>query len=91
MRGKVDYKTIVYDAASNNSKNNIELIQNMALRNIVGTRWGTLKEAVDVAFEIATLNIRRQQLTLNYWLKRHRTPNIQLSMPLMRTKIESKP
>lgn len=77
-RGKIDYRSLVDDTDSNNSKKTIESIKTMALRTIVGTGQWTLKESIEVALGITPLNYRKKQLTQDYWLKATQDPNIQL-------------
>lgn len=62
IRGKLNYSSIVYDAASHRKKD-VRYVQNMAMENIIGSRKSTSKKAMEVALGLITIKLRRTQLT----------------------------
>lgn len=65
----LDYESIVYNTAAEKSAKNLDCIQNQALRLCTGVTKSTPTASLQVEMGEIPLDIRREKLTLNYWVK----------------------
>lgn len=76
IRGKIEYRSIIYDAAKQyEKKKRLDVIQNTAMRIILGTDRMTPSAAMEVALGLPPIGLRRRQLICGYWLQASQDEN----------------
>lgn len=75
IRSRIDYGSVAYSTASNSLLHTIDVIQNNALRIILGAYRTTPVDSLHCLAGELPLNLRRQQMTLTYALTIRAFPN----------------